>query len=166
MTDATTFNATILVPALAWFTTNCPAVPITRNAHVLMLAIAGQEGEWKFRIQHGNGPAHGFFQFERGGGVAGVLLAPSTRAFALTLCAAANVRPNPTDVWGLFSTEKGDNLAAAFARLLLWSDPASIPPPTDESGTYKFYARNWRPGKPRPADWPANIRAANAAVDV
>lgn len=161
---AAEFDATILVPALVWFKEHAPTIPISRNAHVLMLAIAGQEGNWSERIQTGNGPAHGFWQFERGGGVSGVLHHPVVGPIAATLCAAVPVAANPPAVWGIFATQVGDNLAAAFARLLLWTDPQAIPAPTDEDGTWDYYVRNWRPGKPHQEGWHARITAANTAV--
>lgn len=161
---AADFNTTILVPALAWFTQHVPTIPVSRNAHVLELAIAGQEGDWQYRVQHGNGPAHSFWQMERAGGVTGVLNHPASKAAALTLCAAVPVVPDPIHVWGLFATAAGDNLAASFARLLLWTDPHAIPPPTDEDGTWNYYLRNWRPGKPHRDGWHDRITQANAAV--
>lgn len=158
------FDKSILTPALAWFIQHAPSIPVSRNAHVLLLAIAGQEGDWQYRVQHGNGPAHGFWQFERGGGVTGVLNHPATRNVAKMLCAAAGVQADPVHVWGSFTTQAGDNLAASFARLLLWTDPHSIPAPTDEDSTWDYYVRNWRPGAPHPDGWHDRIWAANAVV--
>lgn len=162
--DVMAFDKTILIPALAWFSQHAPKIPVSRNAHVLLLAIAGQESNWSERIQSGNGAAHGFFQFERGGGVSGVLHHPVVGPIADVLCAAVPVDANPPMVWGLFATEKGDNLAASFARLLLWTDPHAIPPPDDEDGTWDYYVRNWRPGKPHQDGWHARITAADAAA--
>lgn len=164
--DATEFNTQILAPGLAWFTANQSTVPVSRDVHVLILAIAGQEGNWSERVQSGNGPAHGFWQFERGGGVAGVLHHPVVGPIADRLCELIPVDANPPAVWSLFATEKGDNLAVSFARLLLWTDPHSIPPPTDEDGTWNVYVQNWRPGRPHQDGWHARITAANAAVEV
>lgn len=163
-TTAADFDKSILSPALDWFRQHAPTIPVSRNAHVLMLAIAGQEGDWQFRVQHGNGPAHGFWQFERLGGVVGVMSNKASAQVAHDLCVAAGVEFQSVPIWGLFATVKGDNLATAFARLLLWTDPHAIPAPTDEDGTWAYYVRNWRPGKPHFAGWHARITAANEAV--
>lgn len=164
--DALAFNNTILAPGLAAFQKIVPAIPVTRNVQVLLLAIAGQEAAWTHRIQSGNGPAHGFWQFERAGGVKGVLTHPLTDDLARTLAVAAGVAPTPEGVWGKMAAISGDNLAVGFARLLLWTDPRPVPDPTKESVCLNYYLRNWRPGKPHPDAWPVNIRAANKAVPV
>lgn len=160
------FLSTILDPGLVW----CGAVehwtiPSDDRARVLMLAIAGQEGGWKYRVQQGNGPAHGFWQFERAGGVAGVLNNHATAGMANAACEAAGLLvPSPATAWGLMASEKGDNLAVAFARLLLWSDPAPLPALGEQDACWSYYERNWRPGKPGPDRWPANYQAAMTAV--
>jgi hypothetical protein len=165
---AAEFLATILDPGLAW----CAAlpgwnVPSDDRARVELTAISGQEASWTARVQGGNGPAHGLFQFERGGGVTGVLTNAATHKMAVAACAKANVPADAVHAWGLMATAAGDHLAVAFARLLLWSDPAPLPgivDAHDRNAGWDYYARNWRPGKPRPADWAANWYAACMAV--
>src|SRR5690606_12884686 len=39
-----------------------------------------------------------------------------------------------------------DVLAAAFARLLLWTNPSLLPFIGDEEGAWQAYLREWRPG--------------------
>lgn len=56
--------------------------------------------------------------------------------------------------------EHDDVLAAAFARLLLWTDPFRLPTKSDAAGGWDLYLRTWRPGKPHPARWPARYAAA------
>jgi hypothetical protein len=51
-------------------------------------------------------------------------------------------------------------LAAAFARWLLYTDPAPLPKIGAENGAWNYYLRNWRPGKPHPETWPANYKLA------
>lgn len=159
---ALAFYAATMVPALAWFTQTAPMIPTQRSARVIMLAIAGQESDWRFRVQGGNGPAHSFWQDEKMGAVNGVLHHPLTGTLARDLCAAQGVRPNAQDVWDFFATPAGDFLACAFARLLLWTDARAIP--TDAAGTWAYYLRNWRPGAPRPDAWPGYFDAADVAV--
>ena len=48
-----------------------------------------------------------------------------------------------------------DMLAAAMARLLLWTDPAPLPQVGDIEGSWNYYARLWKPGLPHPDKWPA-----------
>jgi hypothetical protein len=60
------------------------------------------------------------------------------------------------------SLEHDDVLAAAFARLLLWTDRAPMPT-TDPEG-WAAYIRTWRPGKPHPAMWPKWWGEADKAV--
>lgn len=64
--------------------------------------------------------------------------------------------PDAASVWR--AIEGHDRLATAFARLLLWTDPHPIP--TEERAAWDCYLRLWRPGKPRPAEWPALWRLA------
>ena len=42
--------------------------------------------------------------------------------------------------------EHDDVLAAIFARLLLWTDPYSLPKLGDADGAFNLYIRTWRPG--------------------
>ncbi|WP_203230088.1 hypothetical protein, partial [Azotobacter chroococcum] len=90
----------------------------------MLLAIGLQESGLAHRRQIG-GPARGLWQFEQGGGVRGVLLHPMSRQHALAACEAHNVKPSAAAVYA--ALEHDDILAAAFARLLLWADPAPLP---------------------------------------
>lgn len=156
----------ILNPGIAW----CKSVPgwhvpFDDRARILMLAIAGQESAWKYRAQVG-GPARGFWQFEQGGGVRGVLENHNTSAFAVKACDAAGI-PRPAlgtaAVYTLFSVPAGDNLSVAFARLLLFSEPHRLPDVGDEDAAYETYIRNWRPGKPSRERWATVYPQAMAA---
>lgn len=163
MTVAADFLRTILDPGLAW----CAAVPgwavrSDDRARVELLAISGQEASWSARVQGGDGPAHGLWQFERGGGVAGVLSNRSTGVMAAAACEAAGVGATANAAYAALMRD--DHLAVAFARLLLWSDPAPLPAIGDVDGAWDYYERNWRPGKPGPDRWPGNYDAAMAAV--
>lgn len=161
---AAEFLTTILDPGLAW----CAPVPgwtipADDRARVLLLAIAGQESGWTYRVQGGAvAAAHGFWQFERAGGVAGVLNHAATKVEARAACAEARVVATQAPVWAALATD--DNLAVAFARLLLWSDPASLPGLTAEDACWEYYSRLWRPGRPGPDRWPGNYGAAMDAI--
>lgn len=135
-----------ILPALAIIN-----VPDTPRARVLLLAIGLQESRFEYRRQMGDGPAMGFWQFERGGGVRGVLRHPISKDRALQLCIARGVDPFETAVWEALQTD--DVLAAGFARLLLLTDPAALPATDDAATSWAYYLRNWRPGKPHPQTW-------------
>ena len=91
------------------------------------------------------GPARGIFQFERGGGVAGVLRHEASHKHAINVCAALGVTPTVDGVFNALP-EKEDVLDAAFARLLYWTDPFALPVVGDVEGAWQYYLRTWRPG--------------------
>jgi hypothetical protein len=122
-------------------------------ARAMLWAIGRQEGRMVYRRQIG-GPARGLWQFERGGGCRGVLTHPSSKAHAESLCSARGVQPIAAAVYP--KLEHDDVLACGFARLLLWTDAATLPAPVraSEQDAWRYYVRNWRPGKPHPETWP------------
>lgn len=144
-------------PALALL----PAKMDTPAARVMLLAIGLQESRFQHRRQIG-GPARGFWQFEQGGGVRGVLTHAASAVLARQVCEVRGVAPTSAAVYG--QLESDDVLAAAFARLLLWTDPAQLPALTDSKSGWDLYARTWRPGKPHPQTWPALHALAVAEV--
>ena len=127
-------------PALAML----PARMRSREAVVMLLAIGLQESLFKYRRQMANGPARGFWQFEKMGGVAGVLQHRTTTALAAEICRARGVAATAGDVHA--ALEHDDVLGAAFARLLLWTDPKPLPALNDVDGAWQLYLRTWRPG--------------------
>lgn len=144
-------------PALALL----PAKMDTPAARVMLLAIGLQESRFLHRRQIG-GPACGFWQFEQGGGVRGVLTHAASAALARQVCEVRGVVPTSAAVYA--QLESDDVLAATFARLLLWTDPARLPAVADSKGGWDLYARTWRPGKPHPQTWPALHAQAVAEV--
>ena len=144
-----------IAPALALL----PARMRSDAAEVLLLAIGLQESRFQHRRQlvgtppRPTGPATGFWQFERGGGVIGVLQHRASRDHALTLCAARGVEPVSQSVWQ--ALQHDDVLAAGFARLLLWTDPHRLPALGDAQAAWDLYIRTWRPGKPHRQTWDA-----------
>lgn len=75
-----------------------PARMESAEAVQMLLSIGLQESRFTYRRQIG-GPARGFWQFERGGGVAGVLRHPSSRDAALKVCDARGVKPEAEQVY-------------------------------------------------------------------
>jgi hypothetical protein len=122
------------------------------QATVLLHAIGLQESRFVHRKQIG-GPATGFWQFERGGGVRGVLTHPSSAKHAAAVCLLRDVPPFSPDVHARLVDD--DILACAFARLLLYTDPRALPAIGDVEGAWDCYIRNWRPGKPHRHTWDA-----------
>lgn len=138
-----------------------PSRMASTTATLMLLAIGLQESRFLHRRQIG-GPARGYLQFERDGGVRAVLRHPVTKIHAITLCAARGVLAAPQQVYD--AIEHDDVLAAGFARLLLYSDPAPLPALGDEAGAWAYYLRNWRPGKPHPRTWPEMYQNALSFV--
>lgn len=139
----------VITPAL----TILPVGMGTRDARCMLVATSYQESEINARVQHGGGPAHGLWQFERGGGVRGVLEHDASEDLAAMVCREAHVAPNARAVH--YALAKDDLLACRFARLLLWTDAARLPPANaaSEELAWKYYLRTWRPGKPHRSRW-------------
>lgn len=139
-------NDKILTPALELL----PPAMDTPLARKYLIAIALQESRLNHRRQI-KGPARGLWQFERGGGVHGVMRHPASNPMASKVCLARGVRYDEWDVY--HRLEDDDVLAACFARLLLWTDPRPLVDGVSES--WDYYLRTWRPGKPHPGTWAA-----------
>lgn len=120
------------------------------RARAMVLAICLQESDLQHRRQNG-GPARGYAQFERGGGVLGVLTHRLTRTHAEDVCWKLDIAPSAEAVYT--ALEFCDPLAVAFARLLLWSDPGTLPDRHSDLHGWALYLRTWRPGKPHPKKW-------------
>ena len=114
------------------------------QASVLLLAIQLQEAPNQEQKQIG-GPAVGTYQFERGGGIAGVLRHEASQALAVAVCKALGVAATVEGV-AIALQNANDTLDAALARLLLWTDRAALPAVGDVEGAFQTYLRVWRPG--------------------
>ncbi len=136
-----------------------PSAMDTPQARVMLLAIGLQESRFVHRFQivagkpRAKGPARGFWQFERGGGCAGVLRHAASRYWMFQVCEIRGCKPTADALWR--AIENDDVLAAAAARLLLFTDPKRLPAVGDEAGAWALYMRVWRPGKPHRQTWPA-----------
>ena len=147
-------------PALALLPGNMD----TPQARVMLLAIGLQESRFEHRYQvvqgkpGAKGPARGFWQFELGtaasrGGVWGVFLHEASNGLLKKIAAHLSVAQSPTNIWQ--AIEADDVLAAAVARLLLWTDPKLLPKLGDAEAAWQLYLRTWRPGKPHRGTWDA-----------
>lgn len=127
-----------------------PAKMDTRQARIILAAIGYQESDgYAVRRQYGNGPAAGYWQFERGG-IKGVMKHAASSRLAMSVCEARGVQFVTEKIWEAF--QRDDVLAAAFARLLMYTDPLELP--TTKEAAWEMYAKRlWRPGKPHPEKW-------------
>lgn len=140
----------------------------TLEATALMYTIGLQESRFDWRDQadplQREGPALGPWQFEKGGGVKGVLLHPASKAHLWHALDELKYKKrvdqiHPTDVkaqelylWT--ALEHNDILAAVMARLLLYTDPKALPSEVlGPTAGWLTYTRNWRPGKPHRETW-------------
>ena len=147
MPDALHIDRTVLRPAMELL----PSRMDSPQSRVMLLTICGQEADFHHRWQvidrarpEVRGPARGLFQFERGGGVRGVLNHAASRSLAIDVCRERGVEPTIGAVFERL--ESDDVLAACFARLLLWTDPAPLPPVGAPLLAWQLYLRTWRPG--------------------
>lgn len=135
--------------------TMLPRAMTSDPARVMLYAIGQQESRFEHRRQIVNGkpigPAKGFWQFERGGGCKGVVEHPASRYWMHRVCMERGVQFNATAIWN--AIEHDDVLAAAAARLLLFTDPRKLPAVTDQREAWNLYIRTWRPGKPHRQTW-------------
>ena len=148
-------SALAIEPALA----RLPERMTHDDARVMLFAIALQESGAQHRHQLG-GPAHSYWQFEKGGGVRGVLFHHTTQEYARGLCADLDVAPDEQTVY--VAMEWNDVLAAGFSRLLLWSLPNSLPTTVDSG--WEQYLAAWRPGKPHEHTWAGHWETARRRV--
>lgn len=131
-----------------------PSAMQTPEATQMLLAIGWQESRFAARRQAGNGPARGFWQFEKGGGVEGVLRHESS---ALLCKGALQMLRYPLPISSTdchLAITHNDVLACIFARLLLYTLPNPLPSLQDVPGGWSQYMSAWRPGKPHPETWP------------
>ena len=133
------------------------------KARVMLLAIGLQESRFEHRRQMGDGPARGFWQFEQNGGVRGCVNHPASAGLLRRLCEIRGVAFDARAIWSALETD--DVLAAALARLLLYTDPRPLPALGDVEGALGYYLRTWRPGKPHPETWPEFHRRARELVN-
>lgn len=165
MTDINTFLKDIIDPGLEFLSSIGGPRP-SDPARRFLLAIAQQESGPNLEARYQNspsatpGPARGFWQFEQGGGVAGVLRHNSCKAYAEALCRRCIVVASPGAVWR--ALEGHDLMAVGFARLLVLTTPKALP--TAENEGWSQYLDLWRPGKPHQAAWSGNWQRSASAV--
>jgi hypothetical protein len=123
------------------------------EARAMLLAIGLQESGFEHRRQI-VGPAASYWQFERSGGVTGVLAHPSTAKLARECCERLDINPDPIAVYEAIVYH--DVLACVLGRLLLWTSPLALPHEHEANAGWTLYISTWRPGKPHPEQWNDN----------
>ena len=140
----------------------------TPAARAMLLAIAMQESSLRSRVQvldagkpwwqSRHGPAHGWWQFEAGGGVTAVMGNPRTKQMVDPVITQLAY---PFDVKAIHDAiVHNDLLAAVFARALLYSAPWPLPMRHNDAESWRQYLWAWRPGKPHERTWSRNYRIA------
>ena len=135
-----------------------PEVMRSPKASAMLLAIALQESGTTHRRQV-NGPARGFWQFEK----AGVIGVRTHQASFDHAAVAVNILRYPADIEAAVLQEAitdNDVLACVFARLLLWTLPDDLPERNDPLEGWRQYIDAWRPGKPHGERWARNYSDA------
>lgn len=155
---------TIITPAMQLL----PPIMGVPAATAMLIAIGLQESRFDNRRQvtnDGFGPARGYWQFERGGGVRGVLEHAQTRLKIREALSALDYSPDmgAHECWE--AIEHNDILACVFARLLLWTVPGPLCGPDESDRAWRQYLAGWRPGKPHLATWGGCYRQGWALVN-
>jgi hypothetical protein len=136
------------------------------EARAELLTIALHESGLTARLQTPKDVAHGFWQFEQGGGVTEVLTSPITRPLLLPICDLLLIDLTPGACWRAIVYQ--DVLACVFARLLLWLVPSALPLRTEPGKGYRQYLSAWKPNahaaSAHAKDWPAHFARAWAVA--
>jgi len=137
----------ILIPALHELPSKMTSLP----AITQLLATGGQESGYMSRLQLGNGPAHGLWQYEFNG-VSAVLKNPKSHGYLVGyLQSQTSIPVSAVSIYETIDTD--DITACVIARLMYWTDPTPLPKFNDEETAWQYYVRNWRPGKPDRTRW-------------
>lgn len=127
-----------------------PANFTSPESLVMLYAIGLQESRFEHMKQIG-GPARGYWQFERGGGVAGVMTHIASKEKARLIVEHQGLEFNSRIIHKALETNVP--LGVAFARLLLYTDSKPLPALGNVQTAWDYYIRNWRPGKPHRKTW-------------
>lgn len=137
-----------------------PAKMNSPEATAFLLCVGLQESDFAARKQGGGGPARGLLQFEKPG-IRGVATHERTRAFLKSALAALQYSASVGQTAELHAAvEHNDVLMMVFGRLLLYTLPARLPRRDEPDRAFHQYLESWRPGKPRPNDFPTNYARA------
>ena len=130
-----------------------PAKLESAKSRVMLMTIGLQESRFEQRRQV-QGPARGFWQFEEGGGMRGVLEHHASKPLIESALEILQYRRGDC----FEALPHNDVLACVFARLLLWTHPGALP--ASPATAWAYYLATWRPGKPHPETWEEFYRQA------
>lgn len=142
--------------------------PVMRSpaATAMVLCTGLQESKFRERRQVGGGPARGFWQFERGGAVKGVVTHPDTRDFLRAALVTLRYEKAIGQTLMIYQAlEHSDILACVMARLNLWWLPMALPGPDQPEEGWRQYMKAWNPGDPHRATWDNFYALAWSIVD-
>lgn len=165
MVSPVSFLINIIDPGLKFLDSVGGPSP-SNEARRFLLAIAQQESGPNLNARYQGspsttpGPARGFWQFESGGGCAGVLTHRASKDLASVVCERLFVQKHNTAVHR--ALEGHDLLSVSFARMLIMTTPKALPKTSQEG--WQQYLDLWRPGKPHVDVWPINWSNADRAV--
>ena len=143
-----------------------PPIMNSPNATAMVLACGLQETKFRDRRQIGGGPGRGFWQFERGGGVKGIVTHPDTRDYLRAALVALRYEKAIGQTLMIYQAlEHNDVLAAVMARLNLWWLPSALPKRDDVDGSWSQYIKAWNPGAPHRSTWDNHYALAHSIVD-
>ena len=137
-----------------------PARMTSKQAAAMLLSIAMQESNIEHRRQVGGGAGRGYWQFEQSGGVRGVLTHSASLEHAESVLLALDYPADYTEPEIYAALEHNDILAAAFARLLLFTLPQPLPTQQASATGWSEYIAAWRPGKAHRGTWDAHFTDA------
>ena len=157
--DSLRYMADAVVPAAYKL---LPEKMESKAATCLMLATMLQESRGLYRKQI-QGPAVSYFQFEKNGGILGVLEHPITRPIIQGVLRTLNYDFSP--ITSYEALVHNDILATCYARLFYWTNPAPLPSIDDVNGMLNYYIKTWRPGRPRVDTFPLLYSQAKEVVN-
>jgi hypothetical protein len=144
-----------------------PPAMSSREATAMLIAIALQESKATYREQI-NGPAHGFYQFEKGtletrGGITGLMMHRLSKPHLRLACETLRYPMAATSLYD--AVTHNDVLATICARLLLYTLPAPLPDRFQVQESWRQYIAGWRPGKPHIETWQGHYETAWGKVE-
>lgn len=135
----------------------------TDLARLQVFATGIQESNFEVRRQANNGPAVGFFQFERVG-IQGVMEHKKSGPLLRKLCEKFDVVFNVEHIWTALQSPRYDALAICIARLNYWISPLAMPSAGNMKQAWEMYQKTWRPGKPHSEKWIESYWRAYGAI--
>lgn len=147
-TDYVTLRDEVIIPTLL----ELPCKMTSDKVTAQMLLTAKQESGLTTRYQVGSGIARGLWQMEKP--TVNLIMLNKNSAQYLHMFADQKLKLSMYSSSILYDLlDKNDFAACALARLLYWDDPSPLPEIGDMHGSWDYYIKVWRPGKPDFSRW-------------